>query len=91
MTYPDGSKDKVKVPVTVRPGGSEKTDADKYDPKPNPIVIDKGGTFEPEDAIKNKDELPNGTEYRDETPDNVDKTKDYTAIIVVKYPHLRSR
>ena len=86
VTYPDGSKDKVKVPVTVRPGGSEKTDADKYDPKPNPIVIDKGGTFEPEDAIKNKDELPNGTEYRDETPDNVDKTKDYTAIIVVKYP-----
>ncbi|MFR1086076.1 MAG: Rib/alpha-like domain-containing protein [Bacteroides cellulosilyticus] len=49
-------------------------------------MIDKGGTFEPEDAIKNKDELPNGTEYRDETPDNVDKTKDYTAIIVVKYP-----
>ena len=86
VTYPNGSKDKVKVPVTVRPGGSEKTDADKYDPKPNPIVIDKGGTFEPEDAIKNKDELPNGTEYRDETPDNVDKTKDYTAIIVVKYP-----
>ena len=86
VTYPDGSKDKVKVPVTVRPGGSEKTDADKYDPKPNPIVIDKGGTFEPEDAIKNKDELPNETEYRDETPDNVDKTKDYTAIIVVKYP-----
>ena len=86
VTYPDGSKDKVKVPVTVRPGGAEKTDADKYDPEPNPIVIDKGGTFEPEDAIKNKDELPNGTEYRDETPDNVDKTKDYTAIIVVKYP-----
>ena len=86
VTYPDGSKDKVKVPVTVRPGGSEKTDADKYDPEPNPIVIDKGGTFEPEDAIKNKEELPNGTEYRDETPDNVDKTKDYTAIIVVKYP-----
>ena len=86
VTYPDGSKDKVKVPVTVRPGGAEKTDADKYDPEPNPIVIDKGGTFEPEDAIKNKEELPNGTEYRDETPDNVDKTKDYTAIIVVKYP-----
>ena len=86
VKYPDGSKDKVKVPVTVRPGGSEKTDADKYDPEPNPIVIDKGGTFEPEDTIKNKDELPNGTEYRDETPDNVDKTKDYTAIIVVKYP-----
>ncbi|WP_320982223.1 Rib/alpha-like domain-containing protein [Enterocloster bolteae] len=86
VTYPDGSEDKVKVPVTVRPGESEKTDADKYDPEPNPIVIDKGDTFEPEDAIKNKDELPEGTDYRDETPDNVDKTKDYTAIIVVTYP-----
>ena len=91
VTYPDGSKDKVKVPVTVRPGKAtpseaEKTDANKYNPKPNPIVIDKGGTFEPEDAIKNKDELPDGTDYRDETPDDVDKTKDYTAIIVVTYP-----
>ena len=65
---------------------AEKTDASKYEPKPNPIVVDQGGTFEPGDAIKNKDELPNGTDYRDETPDNVDKTKDYTAIIIVTYP-----
>ena len=91
VTYPDGSKDKVKVPVTVRPkkatpDEAEETDANKYEPKPNPIVIDKGETFKPEDAIKNKDELPHGTEYRDETPGDVDKTKDYTAIIVVTYP-----
>ncbi|MBT9785255.1 Rib/alpha-like domain-containing protein [[Clostridium] symbiosum] len=91
VTYPDGSKDKVKVPVTVRPkkatpDEAEETDANKYEPKPNPIVIDKGETFKPEDAIKNKDELPDGTEYRDETPGDVDKTKDYTAIIVVTYP-----
>ena len=91
VTYPDGSKDKVKVPVTVRPkkatpDEAEKTDANKYEPKPNPIVIDKGETFKPEDAIKNKDELPDGTDYRDETPGDVDKTKDYTAIIVVTYP-----
>ena len=65
---------------------AEKTDASKYEPKPNPIVVDQGGTFEPGDAIKNKEELPNGTDYRDETPDNVDKTKDYTAIIIVTYP-----
>ena len=91
VTYPDGSEDKVKVPVTVRsdqatPSEAEKTDAGKYEPKPNPIVIDKGGTFEPEDAIKNKDELPKGTNYRDETPGDVDKTKNYTAIIIVTYP-----
>ena len=91
VTYPDGSEDKVKVPVTVRsdqatPSEAEKTDAGKYEPKPNPIVIDKGGTFEPEDAIKNKDELPKGTDYRDETPGDVDKTKNYTAIIIVTYP-----
>ena len=91
VTYPDGSKDKVKVPVTVRPkkatpDEAEETDANKYEPKPNPIVIDKGETFKPEDAIKNKDELPDGTEYRDETPGDVDKTNDYTAIIVVTYP-----
>ena len=90
VTYPDGSEDKVKVPVTVRsdqatPSEAEKTDAGKYEPKPNPIVIDKGGTFEPEDAIKNKDELPKGTDYRDETPGDVDKTKNYTAIIIVTY------
>jgi len=91
VTYPDGSKDKVKVPVTVRPqkatpDEADETDANKYEPKPNPIVIDKGGTFKPEDAIKNKDELPDSTDYRDETPGDVDKTKDYTAIIVVTYP-----
>ena len=91
VTYPDGSEDKVKVPVTVRsdqatPSEAEKTDAGTYEPKPNPIVIDKGGTFEPEDAIKNKDELPKGTNYRDETPGDVDKTKNYTAIIIVTYP-----
>ena len=91
VTYPDGSEDKVKVPVTVRsdqatPSEAEKTDAGTYEPKPNPIVIDKGGTFEPEDAIKNKDELPKGTDYRDETPGDVDKTKNYTAIILVTYP-----
>ena len=65
---------------------AEKTDASKYKPKPNPIVIDQGETFEPEEGIKNKDELPEGTEYSDETPDKVDTSKDYTAIIVVKYP-----
>ncbi|MFR1086077.1 MAG: Rib/alpha-like domain-containing protein [Bacteroides cellulosilyticus] len=65
---------------------AEKTDASKYKPKPNPIVIDQGETFEPEDGIKNKDELPEGTEYSDETPDKVDTSKDYTAIIVVTYP-----
>lgn len=65
---------------------AEKTDASKYKPKPNPIVIDQGETFEPEEGIKNKDELPEGTEYSDETPDKVDTSKDYTAIIVVTYP-----
>ena len=39
---------------------AEKTDASKYKPKPNPIVIDQGETFEPEEGIKNKNELPEG-------------------------------
>ena len=65
---------------------AERTDASKYKPKPKPIVIDKGETFEPEEGIKNKDELPEGTEYSDETPDDVDTSKDYKAIIVVTYP-----
>ena len=65
---------------------AERTDASKYKPKPKPIVIDQGETFEPEEGIKNKDELPEGTEYSDETPDDVDTSKDYKAIIVVTYP-----
>ena len=52
----------------------------------NPIIIDQGETFEPEDGIKNKDELPEDTEYSDATPDSVDTSKNYTAIIIVTYP-----
>ncbi len=65
---------------------AEKNDASKYKPKPNPIIIDQGETFEPEDGIKNKDELPEDTEYSDATPDSVDTSKNYTAIIIVTYP-----
>ena len=65
---------------------AEKNDASKYKPKPNPIIIDQGETFEPEDGIKNKDKLPEDTEYSDATPDSVDTSKNYTAIIIVTYP-----
>ena len=73
-------------PSLPTPSEPEENDAHLYEPKPAPIVIDKGGHIDPADGIANKAELPAGTEYIDATPKYVDMEKDYTATILVRYP-----
>ncbi|MDU4732544.1 Rib/alpha-like domain-containing protein, partial [Finegoldia magna] len=81
VTYPDGTTDKAVVKVTV--GDSQ---ADTNEPTGQDISVKKGETPKAEDAITNKDKLPEGTKYEwKETPDTAtDGTKD--AVVVVTYP-----
>ena len=74
------------TPSEATPSEAKGNDAKKYDPIPQDVIVKPGETLEPEEGIKNKEELPSDTEYKDVTPSNVDKTKDYEAIIKVVYP-----
>ncbi|WP_256263158.1 Rib/alpha-like domain-containing protein, partial [Staphylococcus sp. HMSC073C12] len=90
VTYPDGSKDHVNVPVTVK----EQPDKDKYEPKVTPVTKDFGTPTTADDVTKavtvpdypsskgtpkvsvdNPSTLPNG-----QTPDT------YTVPVTVTYP-----
>ena len=50
VTYPDGTKDHVDVPVTVK----EQPDKDKYEPKVTPVTKDFG-TPTTADEVKSSD------------------------------------
>ncbi|WP_194434690.1 Rib/alpha-like domain-containing protein, partial [Staphylococcus muscae] len=83
VTYPDGSKETVDVPVTVKP-----SQADENDPVVTPEVVEKGGTVDLTDNVDLTD-LPEGTKVEDVTPEgdvNTDKTGDYTGKVEVTYP-----
>ncbi|MFV4983318.1 Rib/alpha-like domain-containing protein [Staphylococcus lugdunensis] len=90
VTYPDGSKDHVNVPVTVK----EQPDKDKYEPKVTPVTKDFGTPTTADDVTKavtvpdypsskgtpkvsvdNPSTLPNG-----QTPGT------YTVPVTVTYP-----
>ncbi|UXR83539.1 Rib/alpha-like domain-containing protein [Staphylococcus sp. IVB6214] len=85
VTYLDGSKETVDVPVTVK---DELTDADKNDPTVTPEVVEKGGKVDLTDNV-DLTELPEGTKVEDVTPEgdvNTDETGDYTGKVEVTYP-----
>ena len=87
VTYPDGSKDHVNVPVTVK----EQPDKDKYEPKVTPVTKDFGTPTTADDVtssdcsglssskgtpkVDNPSTLPNG-----QTPGT------YTVPVTVTYP-----
>ena len=86
VTYPDGSKETVEVPVTVTDTTPAETDADKYEPTGKEVTAEKDSAPKAEDAITNKDDLPKGTKYEwKETPDT-SKIGETKATVVVTYP-----
>ncbi|MDK6205443.1 Rib/alpha-like domain-containing protein, partial [Lactobacillus jensenii] len=73
VTYPDGSKDKVEVHVVV----------DNPTPEPQDVHTTPGVVPNPSTAIKNKDEMPDGTKYTWEKTPDVSKPGTTTATVVV--------
>ena len=90
VTYPDGSKDTVDVPVTVKDTTTPaEKDADKYEPTVEKEEIEKGGEVDLTDNVTNLDELPEGTTVKDVTPEGAIDTNtpgDYTGKVEVTYP-----
>ncbi|MGV3196782.1 Rib/alpha-like domain-containing protein, partial [Staphylococcus rostri] len=85
VVYPDGSKDTIEVPVTVK---EKLTDADKNDPTVTPEVVEQGGKVDLTDNVDLTD-LPDGTKVTDVTPEgsiDTDKTGDYTGKVEITYP-----
>lgn len=80
VTYPDGTKDRVTVPVTVR------TQAEQFDPKPRPIESWTGENPPAIDGILNPDKLPKGTKFDWEKKPDTSKPGDTTGVVKVTYP-----
>ncbi|MDW8788926.1 Rib/alpha-like domain-containing protein, partial [Enterococcus faecium] len=73
VTYPDGTKDTVKVPVEVV---DNRNDAEKYTPEIEKEEVNYGETIDLTDNVTNLEELPEGTKVNDVTPEGViDKTQ----------------
>ncbi|WP_457922060.1 Rib/alpha-like domain-containing protein [Enterococcus gallinarum] len=86
VTYPDGTKDTVKVPVEVV---DNRSDAEKYTPEVEKEEVNYGGTIDLTDNVTNLEELPEGTKVNDVTPEGViDTTQpgEYEGTIEVTYP-----
>ena len=86
VTYPDGSHDTVNVTVTVKNNTPKQTDADKYQPQGQDVNTHTGETPNPADGIKNKDDLPKGTNYTWQTTPDTTTPGNKPATIVVTYP-----
>ncbi|MBB1078358.1 YSIRK-type signal peptide-containing protein [Limosilactobacillus sp. STM2_1] len=80
VTYPDGSSEVVPAYVNVT------SDADEYSPVPQTVTVKKGQTPDPADGIKNKGDLPKGTDYTWKTPVDTTTPGDKPATVVVTYP-----
>lgn len=80
VTYPDGTKDRVTVPVTVR------TQAEQYDPKPKPIESWTNENPPAIDGIMDPDKLPKGTKFDWEKKPDTTKPGDTSGVVKVTYP-----
>ena len=85
VTYPDGSKDKVDVPVIID-NPTTPTDADKYTPEGQDVHTTPGVVPPAEKGIKNKDDMPSGTKYTWEKTPDVTKPGKTTGTVIVTYP-----
>ncbi|MCC4510518.1 YSIRK signal domain/LPXTG anchor domain surface protein, partial [Limosilactobacillus reuteri] len=85
VTYPDGSKETVEVPVTVRDANGH-TQADTNTPEAGKVTVNKGETPSAQSAISNNKELPEGTQYDWKEPIDTTTPGDKTGTVVVTYP-----
>ena len=85
VTYPDGSKDKVDVPVIID-NPTTPSDADKYTPEGQDVHTTPGVVPPAEKGIKNKDDMPSGTKYTWEKTPDVTKPGKTTGTVIVTYP-----
>ncbi|WP_164475111.1 Rib/alpha-like domain-containing protein [Lactobacillus crispatus] len=76
VTYPDGSKDKVDVHIVV----------DNPTPEPQDVHTTPGVVPDPSTAIKNKDEMPDGTKYTWKEVPDVNSVGEKTGIVTVTFP-----
>ncbi|MCD5233947.1 Rib/alpha-like domain-containing protein, partial [Enterococcus faecalis] len=86
VTYPDGTKDTVKVPVEVT---DNRSDADKYEPTVEGEKVEIGGKVDLTDNVTNLPTLPQGTTVTDVTPGGTIDTNtpgNYEGVIEVTYP-----
>ena len=85
VTYPDGSKDKVDVPVIID-NPTTPTDSDKYTPEGQDVHTTPGVVPPAENGIKNKGDMPSGTKYTWERTPDVSKPGKTTGTVIVTYP-----
>ncbi|MFB8715248.1 Rib/alpha-like domain-containing protein, partial [Enterococcus faecalis] len=86
VTYPDGTKDTVKVPVEVT---DNRSDADKYEPTVEGEKVEISGKVDLTDNVTNLPTLPQGTTVTDVTPGGTIDTNtpgNYEGVIEVTYP-----
>ena len=96
VTYPDGSKEELSVPVSVLASTSDKKhaegpekvvpDADKYEPQSQVVNTDMGKQPDAEAGVSNSTDLPVGTKYSWKTPANVTTPGDKQGTVEVIYP-----
>ena len=74
VRYPDGSEDTVTVTVNAPA------------PEGQNITTDQGKLPNPADAIKNKDQMPDGTTYTWKQEPDVSTPGDHTGVVEVHFP-----
>ena len=83
VTYPDGTKDTVKVPVEVT---DNRSNADKYNPEGQKVTTDLNKEPDASEGIKNKEDLPKGTTYAWKEKVDVSTAGNKKGTVVVTYP-----
>ena len=83
VIYPDGSSETIAVELEVT---EVPTDADGHDPQGQNLEVAEGGELDPADAITNKGELPESTEFEFDGPVDTSTPGDKPAKVIVGYP-----
>ncbi|MDK7187417.1 Rib/alpha-like domain-containing protein, partial [Facklamia hominis] len=82
VTYPDQSTDGAKAIINV----GKKDDNEKYEPEAGSITTDINKVPNPADGIKNKNDLPEDTQYEWSKEPKVDEAGKTKGTVKVTYP-----